>query len=164
MDRVSASHEMRRLLQEAVPVMGERWVALGAGCHPCSVQSWLNRKETRLQDRTMAEVLPRLRHWKSWAPVYRAVQAEIRQLKAENGPIKPPVVSELQSRLVEALRTYPLRRVAVGCEVSENLVVLWSLGQVSQQNRDDVLKALGALRYVDRWPGAQFDPIINESA
>jgi hypothetical protein len=119
----------------------------------------------RLQERTMAHILPRLRKWKDWAPVHKSIPAEVRRLKAENGPIWPPLVDELRARIAEALRTYPLQRVAIACEVRESLVLVWSLGHVLNKNQDDVLRALGALRYLDLWPIAPSGQTTNtESA
>ncbi|HWI51284.1 MAG TPA: hypothetical protein VNT01_04005 [Symbiobacteriaceae bacterium] len=152
MYRNAAHHELQSYLKQAVEVLSEQRVALGAGCSVTSVQHWLRRDDVHPQAQTIKEVLPRLRGWEAWVHGYLAGLVEIRRLEGDGIACWENRVTELQDRLEQASQTHSLQQIALACEVPEQRVLLWRLGYFIDKHLDDIIRSLAHLRHIEEWP------------
>lgn len=146
------NEELRAHLCEAVRVLGERRVALGAQCSVSSVQHWLRRADVQHQSRTMAQVLPRLRAWEGWIHGYLAGLAETSRLEKDGMADLENRIYELRERLEQAAQIYSMDQLALACEVPIQRVLRWRLGYDLDKHPNDLARALGHLRHIDGWP------------
>jgi hypothetical protein len=150
--RNQAHYELRSHLKQAVEVLSEQRVALGAGCSVSSVQHWLRREDVNPKAETIGRVLPRLRGWEAWVHGYLAGLVEIRKLEGDGMACWENRVAELQGRLDQASQTHSLQQIALACEVPERRVLLWRLGYFLDKHLDDIIRCLAHLRHIDTWP------------
>ncbi|HEY3365993.1 MAG TPA: hypothetical protein VGK74_13130 [Symbiobacteriaceae bacterium] len=164
MNRFAAYRELRELLIPAVAELGESRVALLAGCHRCSVTTWLQRSNGQLFTRTIEHTLPRVRTWQMWLPGYLAARAELERLQAAGPDAWEQQLAELQSLIGEALSRYSPYEVALGCEVSSDRLALWRKGDCREEHTAEALQALAHLRHLDAWPPTRSRQLLLEPA